>query len=86
MPAQKRTTPYIPINCDFYDYLEIYAMRKQLVTIKLENANGEAEELRSQIYNLYTQDKIEYMQLDEGRIIRLDQLREVEGKVVPLAC
>lgn len=76
---------YKPIDCNFYDELEALATRRKPVKISYMN-----EEVVKTVYgiisNLYVENKVEYMSLSGGEIIRLDTLIEVDGKFVPGIC
>jgi len=72
---------YNPINCNLYDELEILAMRKQRTSILFIDNETQVELEDALIKNLYSREKIEYMVLESGVEIRLDQLIEVDGKV-----
>lgn len=72
---------YVPINCDLYDELEILAMHKQKAVIVYTD-NGEEKTLQEAlIKNVYSRNKVEYLLLETGAEIRLDQLVMVDGKV-----
>jgi transcriptional antiterminator Rof (Rho-off) len=65
---------YTPINCSFYDYLELYAMRKTEVQIRLKNG----EIFIGRIANLLVRDKAEWLIPEEGEHIRLDEIVSVQ--------
>ena len=71
---------YNPINCNLYDELEILAMRKQRTSIVYMDNETKVELQDALIKNLYSREKIEYMVLENGVEIRLDQLIQVDGK------
>ena len=77
---------YHPINCSYYDELEAYATLRKTVRIDYLTPTGEAASIDARIVNLYTLNKEEFMVLDNQQEIRLDRLRSVDGKVVPLTC
>ena len=66
--------PYKPINCYYYDYLEIYAMRKTLVEIKLKDEDNAEFTISTRISNLKAIDGEEFMYLENGSVYRLDKL------------
>jgi Rho-binding antiterminator len=76
---------YKPISCDFYDELEALATRKKTCDIVFFN-NGGRSEVRGEIADLYTREKVEYMKTSAGLEIRLDQLIEVDGKIASNYC
>ncbi|NJL76766.1 MAG: hypothetical protein HC892_18850 [Saprospiraceae bacterium] len=77
---------YQPINCDFYDTLEEYATLKKLGSIRFYDAHAQVQEVRTRIQNLFTKDKEEFMELESGITIRLDQLIALDEQLVPTSC
>ncbi len=75
-------TPYHPIDCNFYDVLLDRATRKHPAQIQYLTADG-PHTLEAIIMDVYTQNKAEFMQLDNGLHIRLDQLIAVDGIPLP---
>ena len=71
---------YIPINCDLYDELEILAMHKQKTVIVYIDNDEEKTLQEVLIKNVYSREKVEYLLLESGAEIRLDQLVTVDGK------
>lgn len=59
-------------------------MRKQVKIIYL--SEDKTHTVYDIIQDLYTKEHIEYMVLASGLTIRLDQLLEVDGKLVPGIC
>lgn len=78
--------PYTPISCSYYDELEAFATLRQICTVNYSDLEGESTIVKSRILNLYTKNKIEYMQLENGLTIRLDQLISVNGKLLRNYC
>jgi len=76
---------YTPISCDFYDELEALATRKKTCNIVFLN-DGARSQIRGEIADLYTREKVEYMKTTSGLEIRLDQLIEVDGKIASNYC
>jgi Rho-binding antiterminator len=70
---------YQPISCDFYDELELLAIRKTVAKIIIRNDANEIEEIQNSIKTLYTKNKEEFLVLDNGKEIRLDKLVSVNG-------
>lgn len=70
---------YIPISCHFYDRLEAWSTLKKKVEIKYVNSEGKVLTTTGHINDLRTRQKIEYLELENGLEIRLDQLIEVDG-------
>jgi Rho-binding antiterminator len=80
------STPYRPISCNFYDELELAAMRKKPVTIRFLDASGHERSLQAVIQNLYSVSGEEFMLLDTGEPIRLDQLISINDKMLQNYC
>lgn len=70
---------YQPISCDFYDELELLALRKTAAKIVIRTAENEIKEIESVIKTFYTKEKEEFMVLENGEEIRLDKLVSVNG-------
>ena len=71
---------YKPVNCDFYDELEALSTLKKKSDIIFIGDNGGKSVIQGRISDLYTRDHVEYMKLDNGLEIRLDQIVEIDGK------
>ena len=61
---------YSPISCSVYDEYELAAIQKADMKITLTSG----EHIVSKILDLQTRDKVEYMLLEEKRMIRLDEI------------
>lgn len=70
---------YQPISCDFYDELELLALRKTVAKIVIRKENEIVETIENVIKTLYTKDKEEFLVLENGQEIRLDKLVSVNG-------
>lgn len=71
---------YQPISCDYYDVLEALAVQRKRTVVEYRNEAGAKITLENAlIVDLITKDKVEYMKLDRGLILRLDQLLSVNG-------
>ena len=70
---------YQPISCDFYDELELLAIRKTVAKIIIRSEEDGVEEIQNAIKTLYTKNKEEFLVLENGREIRLDKLVSVNG-------
>ena len=71
---------YKPVNCDFYDELESLATLKKKSDIIFTGESGGKSVIQGRIFDLYTRDHVEYMKLDNGLEIRLDEIIEIDGK------
>ena len=75
----------MPISCSFYDYLEEAATLKQASSIKYMKDNCIVK-MEATIQTLIIKDKVEYMVLENGKAIRLDDLISFNGKMLPKSC
>ena len=71
--------PYIPISCNYYDHLEAIATRKEKVSISYFDEDGTQISGENRIIDFRTKDGIEFMILDDEKIIRLDKIISVSG-------
>lgn len=77
---------YIPINCNFYDEIEIRAMRKSKTTVIYLSENDEPTTIEGVIKNVFAKNKEEFLEMKSGLIFRLDRLISLDGKIVPGSC
>ena len=70
---------YTPISCSFYDILESIATKRELAIIEYFDEAKQQISFTGKIQNLFTQEKVEYMQLEQGLLIRLDNIIAVNG-------
>ncbi|MEM6697006.1 MAG: hypothetical protein AAF806_18860 [Bacteroidota bacterium] len=81
-----KTSDYQPISCSFYDILEESATLRKKSIIYFYNTDWQEKQIVSRIINLFTKEKEEFMELENGEVIRLDHLISVDGKSLPKAC
>lgn len=77
---------YVPIDCNFYDEIEILAMRKSKSNVVYLSEKDEQTTIEGVIKNVYAKNKEEFLEMESGLIFRLDRLISLDGKVVPGAC
>ena len=77
---------YIPINCDFYDEIELRALRGSVCMVVFRTEDGKEKTIEGVIKNVFAKNKEEFMEMKSGELIRLDQLISIDGKKVPDAC
>jgi len=77
---------YQPISCDYYDELEIVAMRQTIAEIVFKNEKGVETTISTKIKTLQTRNSEEFLILENGDEIRLDRLVSMNGKVVKNYC
>jgi len=72
--------PYIPISCVYYDLIEHYAVRKEVVHIIIQSEKG-PEEFHSRILDTRVKEKVEYMLIETPAMsIRMDQIVSLNGE------
>lgn len=77
---------YKPIACRLYDELELGALRKQKVTLTFLNDDGETETIECIITDLFSKDKTEFLKTTDERIIRLDDIVELDNILFNKGC
>ena len=70
---------YQPVSCDFYDELELLALRQTVAELIIRMEDGASQKLSQKIKNLQTRNKEEFLILENGQEIRLDKLISVNG-------
>ena len=73
----KKDSPYTCVSCDFYDILEIFAMRKNQVQIIYTTEQNTKHTLVSYIKTLVTRNKEEFIVTLSGMEIRLDRIVDI---------
>lgn len=79
-------TPYVPIDCNFYDELTLRAMRGRPCTLRYRDEGGKVLEVEAVIEDVYTQGPEEFVRLRGGVVIRLDRIEAVDGIAPPASC
>jgi Rho-binding antiterminator len=74
--------PYQPISCSFYDRLEEAATLRRVVGLRYRAA-GQDLEVRGTIRDLYIRDGAEWLEMTDGKAIRLDDLLALDEHRVP---
>lgn len=71
---------YQPISCAYYDQLEALAVQKKKNTVQYTDTDGNKSTLHDVVItDFYVDNKVEYMKLDDGHDIRLDNIIAVNG-------
>lgn len=70
-------TKYTPIDCRYYDVLELNASRKTTCTIAFFETEKSVRTVESTIQDIFTKDKEEFLKLPDGTEIRLDKILSV---------
>lgn len=75
------TKPYQPIDTDLVDDIQHYSSDHIHVTIHFKDRDGSKKEIRGFIADVYTTESHEeFLKMEDGRTLRLDQLLEVIPK------
>lgn len=77
---------YKPIACGLYDELELRAIRKQRLKLIFQNDKKGNEVIECIISDLFSKDKIEFLKTSDGKIIRLDDILELDGIIFNKSC
>lgn len=73
------TTPYTPVTCDYHDVLEALATTRKVVSLIYRMEDGTERTSRSRIVDVYSRDGFDFLTLEDGEIVRLDRLVNVDG-------
>lgn len=74
---------YVPISCSVHDQLLALATLRQECDLSVVDASGCILRLRGRIIDVYSSSGAEYLSISDGTTVRLDQIRSVNGEVVP---
>jgi len=75
---------YIPINCEFFERLELWCLQKTFCSIVYRQGNFPRDiELQAVISDIICREKADYMILDNGDEIRLDKIVSVNDYELP---
>ncbi len=76
---------YHSIRCSYYDQLEAYATKRThcAVVYRVDEQEKTSEGI---IVDLFAKDGAEYLKLNNGIVIRLDQLISINGVPVSNVC
>jgi Rho-binding antiterminator len=77
---------YQPIDCNYYDRLEAWATMHAICQIVFRDETEKEQEVSARIADVYALNKVEYMRLDNGLVIRLDSLVSVNNIPLPDHC
>ncbi len=76
-------TDYKPIDCSFYDHLEVAATMKKYSRIHYFSEIHELLKIDAIIRDFFVKDGAEFMQLNTGEQIRLDRIVGINGVYAP---
>lgn len=81
------SAPYKPISCSFYDELEAHATTGQPCTITYRTEpDTPPSTYHGIIQDLFIRDKVEYLRLQDGFELRLDNLLALDDKELRNYC
>ena len=83
--------PYKLVACSFHDELEAIATLRQTVPIVYRDTEDQVQTVNSQIIDVYSANRADYLKLKDGTVIRLDYLVSVNDKPIkfssaPFSC
>jgi len=81
-----KKTDYQPISCEFYDTLELMALRQRECELEIRQEDGQMAVVKGVIRTLRATDGMEYLELTDGRTFRLDHLLALNGMEPPSYC
>ena len=76
-------TDYKPIDCGFYDYLEVAAIKKQYARIHYFDEMHELLKVDAIIKDFFIREGAEFLLLNTGQEIRLDKIANINGISAP---
>jgi Rho-binding antiterminator len=80
---QMETRPYRPIDCSLHDRLEAAATIGKPVSVTYRAGDGTEVRVEDRIVDIVSSGGVEFVKLQEGTLIRLDDLVIVDG--IPFA-
>ena len=75
--GEKVLKRYKSISCDFYDRLEIWAMRGDIVNVVYRDEEGRSLRISGRIQTILADKGAEFLIMEQGLRIRLDYLISV---------
>ncbi len=84
MEPRMNAEVYKPIDCDYYDTLEVLAMRRKECVIVYIDKHRQSQTVKTVIEDVLAKGGEEFIRLENGQLIRLDHLLVVDHRPVPL--
>ncbi len=81
----QQSSPYQKISCSYYDRLESYATKRTHCSI-LYHGDEKEQSTDGIIIDVFAKEDAEYLKLNNGIVIRLDQLISINGVPVSNVC
>ncbi len=76
------SSPYTPIACHVYDMLEVAAMKRRPVSLQIQSSEGPVVEIQDFIEDIWAKQGEEFLRLQNGQVIRLDQILALDGALL----
>ena len=76
---------YRLVACGFHDELEALATLHKPCQIIYRDSDKEVHTVETQIVDVYSADRADFIKLQDGTVIRLDLLISVDGKPIQFA-
>lgn len=73
---------YTPVSCDFHDELEAIATLHQSCRLVYHTEARVTTEIAGRIVDVYAANHADYVKLEDGTVIRLDQIVSVNDQPV----
>ncbi len=70
---------YTPIDCGFYDVLEVASMRREYLDIQYLDENDVLVAEKVFIETLWAKNGEEFMKLHNGKVVRLDRIKKLDS-------
>jgi len=77
----KSSDKYQPISCVFYDYIEHYALKKEIVELSFKDGN-EKKILHTRLLDTKSKNKVEYVQIEGKEWIRMDRIISINEHIL----
>ncbi|MEL7161419.1 MAG: hypothetical protein AAFN92_11745 [Bacteroidota bacterium] len=79
-------TNYQPIDCNFYDNFEAAIVTRREIDLVYRDPFGKDIAIKTQLSDLKTHRTEEFVQLADGRWLRLDRIVSVDGVAAGASC
>ncbi|MFZ6646100.1 hypothetical protein ACO0LO_10315 [Undibacterium sp. TJN25] len=70
---------YVPVSCDVYDEILSLATSRKTCEVVVTSSIGKTERFRGAIADVFSRDGVEYIELSQGEIVRLDRIQALDG-------
>lgn len=73
---------YKPISCEYYDYIEHYAVKGEVIRIEFMDEYSQISTIKDIILDTLIKDKEEYLILKSGLKIRMDHIVSINDHIL----